>query len=158
MRAHRIAGLLRRVDALLARVVRARQEMENAKAASGRVAVILRPDRNGSADEHEGDGRAVLRQRAHRAAAHRPRHDARRTVGADGKTYPGSHEAYRHGRRPTRQWTPLVTDLGIARTAVRRLARATKFTDEDLAELRTIAGEAGELLRRWTIAVEAHEH
>jgi hypothetical protein len=84
--------------------------------------------------------------------------DARRTVGADGKTYPGSHGSYRHGRRPIRQWTPLVTDLGIARTAVRRLARATKFTDEDQAELRTIAGEARDLLRRWTIAVEAHEH
>ena len=83
---------------------------------------------------------------------------ARRTVGADGKTYPGSHEAYRHGRRPTRQWTLLVTDLGIARTAVRRLARATKFTDEDLAELRIIATEAGELLRHWTVAVEANQH
>ena len=34
MRAYRIAGLLRRVDALLARVVSARQEMESAKTAS----------------------------------------------------------------------------------------------------------------------------
>jgi hypothetical protein len=50
----------------------------------------------------------------------------------------------------------LITDLGS--TAVRRLARATKFTDEDLAELQTIAGEAGDLLRRWTIAVEANTH
>jgi hypothetical protein len=83
--------------------------------------------------------------------------DVRRTVGADGKTYPGSHGFYRHGRRPSRQWTPLITDLGTARTAVRRLARATKFTDEDLAELRTIAGEAGDLVRRWTISVEANE-
>jgi hypothetical protein len=83
--------------------------------------------------------------------------DARRTIGADGKTYPGSHGSYRHGRRASRQWTPLITDLGTARTAVRRLARATKFTNEDLAELRLIAGEADELLRRWTIAVEAHE-
>ena len=52
----------------------------------------------------------------------------------------------------------MVTDLGIARTAVRRLARATKFTDEDLAELRIIATEAGELLRHWTVAVEANQH
>jgi hypothetical protein len=52
----------------------------------------------------------------------------------------------------------LVTDLGMARNAVRRLARAPKFADEDLAELRIIAGEAGELLRHWTIAVEANEH
>jgi hypothetical protein len=84
--------------------------------------------------------------------------DIRRKVGADGKTYPGSHASYRHGRQPSRQWTPLVTDLGMARNAVRRLARAPKFTDEDLAELRIIAGEAGELLRHWTIAVEANEH
>jgi hypothetical protein len=84
--------------------------------------------------------------------------DRRRTVGADGKTYPGSHASYRHGRRPSRQWTPLIADLGIARTAVRRLARATKFTDEDLAELRIIATEAGDLLRHWTIAVEANQH
>jgi hypothetical protein len=80
---------------------------------------------------------------------------ARRTVGVDGKAYPGSHNSYRHGRRPSRRWTPLMTDLGIARTAVRRLARVTKFTDEDLAELRIIATEAGELLRHWTFRGEA---
>jgi hypothetical protein len=34
MRAHSIAALLRRVDALLARAARARQEMESAKAAN----------------------------------------------------------------------------------------------------------------------------
>jgi hypothetical protein len=51
----------------------------------------------------------------------------------------------------------LVTDLGTARTTVRHLARAPKFTDEDLAELRIIAKESGELLRHWTIAGEAHE-
>ena len=80
--------------------------------------------------------------------------DDRRTIGTDGKTYLDSHNSYRHGRPRGRQWTPLVTDLGIARTAVRRLARAPKFMDEDLAELRTIAGEAGELLRRWAVVLE----
>jgi hypothetical protein len=34
MRAHSVAALLRRIDALLARAARARQEMEGAKAAS----------------------------------------------------------------------------------------------------------------------------
>jgi hypothetical protein len=41
---------------------------------------------------------------------------------------------------------------------MRRLTRAPKFTDEDLTELRIIVGEAGELLRRWAITIEAHAH
>jgi hypothetical protein len=49
--------------------------------------------------------------------------------------------------------------IGIWRwhAAVRRLARASRFTDGDLAEMRIIAGEASTLLRGWTTAVEAHE-
>ena len=83
--------------------------------------------------------------------------DARRTVGRDGKTYAGSHASYHHGRR-SRPYAPLSRDLEMARNAVRRLARATTFSPDDLAEVRTIATEATSLLQEWTIAVEAEQH
>lgn len=61
--------------------------------------------------------------------------------------------------RPERAYGPLHRDLEMAHNAVRRLARATAFTEADLAEMRTIAGEARELLRRWTItAVETSDY
>jgi len=82
--------------------------------------------------------------------------DARRSVGRDGKTYPGSYHP--PGSRDGRPHTALSRDLGMARHAVRRLARATAFSPDDLAELRTIASEAGELLQEWTVSVEAEEH
>jgi hypothetical protein len=38
------------------------------------------------------------------------------------------------------------------------VARAGTFTDADLAEMQIIVAEASELLRRWTITVEAGGH
>jgi hypothetical protein len=80
--------------------------------------------------------------------------DERRSVGRDGKTYPGSYHP--HGSRGGRPYTALSWDLEMARNAVRRLARATSFSPDDLAELRTIASEARDLLQGWTSAVEEH--
>ena len=84
--------------------------------------------------------------------------DAQRTIGRDGKTYAGSRDSYRRGSRSGRPYSPLSRDLGMARNALRRLARATAFSPDDLAEMRTIASAAGDLLREWTIAVEAAQH
>jgi hypothetical protein len=82
--------------------------------------------------------------------------DARRTIGADGKSYPGSQESYAYCLRPEPPSKhQLRRDLKVARNAVRRVVRAEAFSDADLAELRIIASEAGDLLRRWTNAVEA---
>jgi hypothetical protein len=83
--------------------------------------------------------------------------DIRRTLGRDGKLYPGSRESYAHCRRPEREYSALHWDER-ARNAVRRLARASAFTDGDWAEMRTITGGANALLRHWTIAVEAGQY
>jgi hypothetical protein len=61
-------------------------------------------------------------------------------------------ESYAHCRRPEREYSALHWDLERARNAVRRLARASAFTDGDWAEMRIIAGEANALLRHWTQA------
>jgi hypothetical protein len=84
--------------------------------------------------------------------------DPRRTVGRDGKTYAGSRDSYRRGPRSGRPYTALSRDLEMARNAVRRLARATSFSPDDLADLQTIATEAAALWGEWTTAVEAKRH
>jgi hypothetical protein len=84
--------------------------------------------------------------------------DPRRRVGRDGKTYAGSRDSYRRGPRSGRPYTALSRDLEMARNAVRRLARATAYSPDDLAELRTIATEAAALWGKWTTVVEAKPH
>ena len=41
---------------------------------------------------------------------------------------------------------------------MQRVARAKRFESEDLEVLRTIATEAGKLLRHWLNIIEAREH
>jgi hypothetical protein len=84
--------------------------------------------------------------------------DPRRTLGRNGKTYAGSRDSNAHVFRPGRPVGPLSRDLIMARNAVRRLARATAFSPDDLAELRTIAKWAADLLAEWSLAVEAEQH
>lgn len=98
---------------------------------------------------------AVSERTARRHIARGTTPDIRRTVGRDGKTYAGSHDSYPHSFRSRRPYSALSRDLEMARNAVRRLARATAFSPDDLAELRTIATEAGTLLQAWDISVEA---
>jgi len=58
----------------------------------------------------------VSERTARRHVARGTTPDARRTIGADGKTYPGSHESYRpRGRRCGRQWSPLTSAIATAR-------------------------------------------
>jgi hypothetical protein len=84
--------------------------------------------------------------------------DARRKLGRDGKTYAASRDSYRSGSCSACPYSALSRDLKMARNAVRRLARATAFSPDDLAELRTIATEAAALWGEWTTAVEAKQH
>jgi hypothetical protein len=82
--------------------------------------------------------------------------DALRTIGRDGKTNCGIARLV-SPRPPVATVYPTVPGSEMARNAVRRLARATSFSPDDLAELPTIATEAGALLQE-AISVEAEQH
>lgn len=81
--------------------------------------------------------------RRHKARGTMP--DPLRSVGQDGKTYPGS---YRPSSRETDR-TALSGDLVMARNAIRRVARSDTFTDLDAVTLETIVTEAAALLDAW---------
>jgi predicted DNA-binding transcriptional regulator YafY len=103
------------------------------------------------------DAFGVSERTARRHIARGTTPEQTRTLGRDGKTYAGLRDAYPHSFRPGRPSGPLAADLIMARNAVRRLARASAFSPDDLAELRTIAKEAADLLVEWTVAVEADQ-
>ena len=80
--------------------------------------------------------------------------DTRRTTGADGKTYPGSSSSYRHSANV--RHGVVARDLAMARAAIRRIHRAMRFNETDVAELKTITAEAWELLATWEDIVSRH--
>jgi hypothetical protein len=83
--------------------------------------------------------------------------DPRRSLGRDGKTLSrvAGQLPPRHAARAGVWVAPPRSGDGTQHYPA---TGATSFTYADLPEMRTIATEAGELLRRWTIAVEAEEH
>lgn len=74
--------------------------------------------------------------------------DADRRTGGDGKTYPA------HPRRPV-YLSPLHRPLAMARSNIRRAARADTFADGDLDVLRDVVREGGRLLARWETVTRA---
>ncbi len=78
--------------------------------------------------------------------------DERRTVGMDGKTYPGSAASYQrnHGSNAD-------DDLRMARNALRRFARKPRFVDEDVEVLRNIQQESLQMLNELVEQIEGQE-
>lgn len=76
-----------------------------------------------------------------------------RKVGPNGKSYPSCARP----SRSTRRFDRVALDLEMARNAVRRVARATRFNEADLSDIRTIAEEAAALLGAWEETVRLYE-
>ena len=71
-----------------------------------------------------------------------------RCIGKDGKTYPRGGNGFR---------SPLHQPLAIARSNIRRAARADTFTDGDMEVLKDILNDAVILNRQWEIMRDTHD-